>query len=214
MEYIKSWALSLLAALGLVQPVDVQPVTQQPVMIGKTRVTLVQGDITKQKVDAIVNAANENLRHGGGVARAISDAAGKRLQAYSDAMPIISNGERCPMGKAVITPAFDLEKNGVKKIIHATGPRGTTPNKEKLLADTYKNSLQVAADNGLKSIAFPAISTAIFGYDINEATPVALKAVRDFIKKNPNAFDEIRFVVFSDNDFAIYQKWMNELFRK
>ena len=129
-------------------------------------------------------------------------------------MPIIANGQRCPMGKAVITPAFNLEKIGIKKIIHATGPRGTTPNKEQLLCDTYTNSLQVAKNNGLKSIAFPAISTAIFGYDINKATPVALKTIKAFVIKLPRAFDEIRFVVFSDTDFTVYQKQMNELFKK
>lgn len=206
------WALSLITTVGLAQPVTLQ--ADQSYTIGSTQITIIQGDITKQKIDAIVNAANEDLSHGGGVARAISKAAGKRLQEYSNKMPIISNGERCPMGKAVITPAFDLEKIGIKKIIHATGPRGTTPNKEQLLYDTYTNSLQVAKDNGLKSIAFPAISTAIFGYDIDEATPVALQAIQAFVIKYPKAFDEIRFVVFSDTDLAVYQKCMNTLFKK
>ena len=182
--------------------------------IGKTNIVLVQGDITQQKVDAIVNAANENLKHGGGVARAISKAAGPCLQEYCNAMPIISNDERCPMGTAVITPAFNLEIVGIKKIIHTTGPRGSTPNKEQLLHDAYTNSLQLAYDSGLKSIAFPAISTAIFGYDINEATPIAFAAVKDFVKKHRRAFDEVRFVVFSDKDLAVYQKNINELFAK
>lgn len=208
------WALSLITTVGLAQSVIPQHVADKSCTIGSTRITIVQGDITKQKIDAIVNAANEDLSHGGGVAHAISNAAGKRLQEYSNNMPIISDGERCPMGKAVITPAFDLEKIGIKEIIHATGPRGTTTNKAQLLYDTYTNSLQVAKDNNLKRIAFPAISTAIFGYDINEATPIALKAIQDFVIKNPKAFDEIRFVVFSDKDFAVYEKCMNELFKK
>jgi O-acetyl-ADP-ribose deacetylase len=212
-EYIKSWALSLLTALGFTQSVVESQAQQKPLQIGSTKITIVQGDITQQTVDAIVNAANENLKHGGGVARAISKAAGPKLQIYCDKMPIIADGERCPMGKAVITPAFDLEKVGIKKIIHTTGPRGTTPNKETLLRDAYTNSLQVAVDNGLRSIAFPAISTAIFGYDINEATPVAFIAVRDFIKKYPKAFDEVRFVLFSDDDLAAYKKWTNELLK-
>jgi len=207
-------ALPLITIFSLAQSAEIQHNAEQPRVIGTTRITLVQGDITQQKIDAIVNAANENLSHGGGVARAISNAAGKRLQEYCNKMPSISNGERCPMGKAVITPAFDLEKIGIKKVIHATGPRGTTAGKAQLLYDTYTNSLQIAKDNNLKSIAFPAISTAIFGYDINEATPIALNAIQDFVTKNPKAFDEIRFVVFSDKDFAVYQKYMNELFRK
>ncbi|HEX4069210.1 MAG TPA: macro domain-containing protein [Candidatus Babeliales bacterium] len=213
MEYIKSWALSLLTALGFTQSTVESNAQQQPLQIGTTKITIVQGDITQQKVDAIVNAANEDLRHGGGVARAISKAAGPRLQKYCDAMPALIDGERCPMGKAVITPAFDLEKIGIKKIVHTTGPRGTTPHKKQLLRDAYTNSLQVAADNGLRSMAFPAISTAIFGYDINEATPIAFAAVKGFIKKHPKAFDEVRFVLFSDNDLAVYKKWTNELLK-
>src|SRR5690348_2103851 len=122
MEYIKSWALSLLAALGFVQePVAVQSAVQLPIMIGTTRIIIEQGDLLQQKVDAIVNAANEDLSHGGGVALAISKAAGPQLQIYSNKMPAIRNGKRCPTGSAVITPAFDLEKRGIKRIIHATG---------------------------------------------------------------------------------------------
>ena len=200
-----TWTFSFITTLVFAHTVAIDH------MIGTTQITLIEGDITQQKVDAIVNAANEDLSHGGGVARAISNAAGKGLQEYSDQMPIISNGERCPMGKAVITPAFDLEKIGIKKIIHATGPRGTTPGKEQLLYDTYTSSLQIAKENDLKSIAFPAISTAIFGYDINDATPIALKAIQNFVIKYPQAFDEIIFVVFSQEDFAVYQKYISEL---
>lgn len=207
--------LSLTQSVTSSQSTTIQYVAGQSYVIGTTQISVVEGDITQQQVDAIVKATNENLSHGNGVAHAISKAtAERRLQEYSDQMPIISNGERCPMGKAVITPAFDLEEIGIKKIIHATGPHGTTPNKEQLLYDTYTSSLQVAKDNGLKSIAFPAISTAIFGYDINEATPVALKSIKDFVIKNPKAFNEIRFVVFSHEDFAVYQKCINKSVNK
>ena len=204
MEYIKSWGLSLLAALGFAQPVAIESTVLEPLKIGTTRITIVQGDITKQNVDAIVNAANEELKHGGGVAKAIAIAAGPEFQKDSDAMPMMVNGEKCPMGKAVITPAFNLEKVGIKKVIHTTGPRGITPDKEQLLEDAYQNSLKVAQDNNLKSIAFPAISTAIFGYDINKATPIAFRTVKAFLVKNPDVFDEVRFVVFSDKDLAVY----------
>lgn len=186
-------------------PVNVN--APQTLKIGNTDITFVLGDITHQNVDAIVNAANENLRHRGGIAAAISQAAGPSLQQYSNAMPAINaKGEKCPTGGAVITPAFDLEKVGIKKIIHAVGPLGTNPNRERLLRSAYQNSLKVAKDNGLRSVAFPAISTAIFGYNINQATPVAFDAVRNFIKMNPNDFDEIRFVLFSDKDMAVYKK--------
>lgn len=212
MEYIKSWALSLLAALGLVQqPAVVQPIEQKPVVIGSTRMSIVQGDLLQQKVDAIVNAANADLSHGGGVALAISKAAGPQLQTYCNKMPALRNGKRCPTGSAVITPAFDLEKSGIKNIIHATGPTGTMPNKAELLRDAYQSSLQLCCDNGLKSVAFPAISTAIFGYDINEATPVAFKAVKDFIEKHPGKLEEVRFVLWSDQDLAVYKKYENLL---
>lgn len=219
MHYIKSWVLSLLSTLGLIQLPAPEPFDKygtvtsvngfSPDLTRFKKVVIVQGDITKQKVDVIVNAANEDLSHGGGVARAISKASGPGLQKYCNAMPAIENGQRCPMGKAVITPAFDLEKIGIKKIIHTTGPRGNTSNKEKLLYDAYYNSLKLAKENGLRSIAFPAISTAIFGYDIQEATPIAFKAVFDFIDQYPDALDEVRFVVFSDADNEVYEKFFS-----
>ena len=96
-----TWILPLITILGFAQPVLSQQTAKQLHRIGTTRITLIHGDITQQKVDAIVNAANENLSHGGGVARAISQAAEKQLQEYSNNMPMISNGERCPIGTAV-----------------------------------------------------------------------------------------------------------------
>src|SRR5260221_601803 len=102
MGYVKSWGLSVLVALGLVQQ------SAEPVKIGTTNITFVKGDITKQKVDAIVNAANEDLQNIGGVAGAISKAAGPELQLYCDKMPAVRNGKRCPTGSAVKTPAFEL----------------------------------------------------------------------------------------------------------
>lgn len=216
MEYIKSWFLSLLTALGLIQPTITMD--SNSLKIGDTCITIVQGDITKQNIDVIVNAANEELQHGGGVAKAISKAAGPQLQEYCNTLPDQPFVEykkpgsyKCPTGWAVITPSFDLEKVGIKKIIHTTGPRGSNPDKENLLRKSYQNSLQVASNNKLKSIAFPAISTAVFGYDIEKATPIAFSAVRDFIKQHPNMFDEIRFVVFSDKDLGIYKQYMNIL---
>jgi O-acetyl-ADP-ribose deacetylase (regulator of RNase III) len=219
------------APAQLVQPIIVKPAIIAPkpaalvqpianvnapnaIKIGKTNITFVKGDITQQNIDAIVNAANENLRHGGGIAAAISQAAGPSLQKYSNAMPAVNaKGEKCPTGEAVITPAFNLEKVGIKKIIHAVGPLGSDPNKKQLLTAAYQNSLKVAKNNGLRSVALPAISTAIFGYNINEATPVAFAAVRDFVKMNPKTFDEIRFVLFSDKDMKIYEKFKNELIK-
>jgi len=208
-----TWILSLISILNFAQPLIPQQLIQQSYVIGITNLELIQGDITQQHVDAIVNAANEDLNHAGGVAHAISKAAGNSLQEHCNNMPIISNDQRCPMGVAVLTPAFDLEKKGIKKIIHTTGPRGSTPHKEQLLHDAYTNSLHLAMKNNLKSIAFPAISTAIFGYDINQATPIALQAIQDFIKKHPTAFDKILLVVFSEKDLIIYKKCLH-IFKK
>ncbi len=179
-----------------------------------TTLEAVQGDITATtEHDAIVNAANSFLQHHGGVAYSISRAAGKRLQQYCMTMPSLGTkmGEKCPVGQAVITPSFKLSKNGIKHIIHAVGPqipRGTIPNRqhEKQLYDSYFNSLLVARHNKCKSVAFPAISTALYDYDITLATPIALKAVTDFINQYPESFTKITFVLFSDDDYTLYVK--------
>jgi O-acetyl-ADP-ribose deacetylase (regulator of RNase III) len=212
MDYIKHWGMSILAALGFMQPETKSPAALETINFNfncdsiNYNMTFVHGDITQQNVDVIVNAANENLNHGGGVALAISKAAGPALQNYCNTMPLIDGISRCPMGKAVITPAFNLEKVGIKKIIHTTGPRGNTPQKEQFLHDCYQNCLTLAAQNGLRTIAFPSISTAIFGYDINKAAPIAVRAIKDYIDKHPHDFDNIQFVLFSQQDFDVYKK--------
>jgi O-acetyl-ADP-ribose deacetylase len=177
-----------------------------------TRIRIIQGDITTLTGhDALVNAANTHLQHGGGVARAIAHACGKQLQQYCMAMPSLgtARGEKCQVGHAVVTPSFKLIKNGVKYIIHAVGPRiphGTLPTAchEKQLYDAYFDSLLLARHNKCSSIAFPAISTAIFGYDIKLATPIAFKAVTDFINQYPDALKTISFVLFSADDYTLY----------
>jgi len=193
-----------------------QPSPEQPeekeLYIGKTLITFVEDDITKQNVDAIVNAANEQLGNRGGIAKAIREAAGQEFQDYCDRMRILKAPDiKCPTGQAVITPAFNLKRVGIKNIINTVGPLGNNPNKKILLRTAYQNSLKIAQQYNLRSIAFPAISTAIFKYNINEATPVAFEAVKEFVKNNPNAFDEIRFVLFSDDDMAVYEKFRNIL---
>ena len=177
-----------------------------------TVINVIQGDITALTGhDAIVNAANSSLQHGGGVARAIARAAGKRLQQYCMTIPSMGSemGEKCPTGQAVITPSFKLAKNGVKHIIHAVGPRipqATQPTTvhKKQLYDAYFNSLLLARHNGCTSIGFPSISTAIFGYDITLATPIALAAVTDFINQYPDALKKITFVLFCADDYTLY----------
>jgi O-acetyl-ADP-ribose deacetylase (regulator of RNase III) len=136
---------------------------------------IIHGDITKQQTDAIVNAANTSLRAGGGVCGAIFTAAGaKNLQAACKNLAPIKAGE------AVITPGFDLP---AKYIIHAAGPiyRGGGHGEEKLLRDTYTNALKCAVENGCKSIAFPLISSGIYGYPKDEALKIATSAIQEFI---------------------------------
>lgn len=188
----------------------------------KTRIGIAKGDITKQRgIDVIVNAANEQLQHGGGVAAVINKAAGPQLQLHCDKLlPNMNNvGARCATGRAVFTPAFNLNKIGIKGIIHTVGPRiaqKKTPTiaDEQLLYAAYTNSLQLAMQNNMRTVAFPAISTAIFNYDIKRATPVAIRAVYDFIKNNPKAFDEVRFVLVSGKSFDLYEHVLKKFLHK
>jgi O-acetyl-ADP-ribose deacetylase (regulator of RNase III) len=136
---------------------------------------IIHGDITKQQTDAIVNAANTSLRAGGGVCGSIFAAAGtKNLQAACKKLAPIKTGE------AIITPGFDLP---AKYINHAAGPiyRGGVHGEEKLLHDTYTNAFKCAVENGCKSIAFPLISSGIYGYPKKEALSVATSAIQEFI---------------------------------
>ncbi len=163
-----------------------------------TKITLVKGDIVKQKADAIVNAANKSLLGGGGVDGAIHQSAGPQL---------IEECRRlrgCATGQAKITKGYSLP---AKHIIHAVGPIfGREGGKEaQLLADCYRNSLILAKRNNIKSIAFPAISTGVYGYPKEAAAKIAVKTVKKFIETDA-WFDEIRFVVFSDESYFIYKQ--------
>jgi O-acetyl-ADP-ribose deacetylase (regulator of RNase III) len=216
-------------------------------MVNGIKLSIVQGDITKQEVDVIVNAANEDLQHGGGVAAAIRKAAGgnvfqnmcnnmpyitkKQFNKQCPDLPFRSEKERCPMGYAVKTNSGDLNKIGIKAVIHTTGPRGVKAQyptvypsrmvgrddaqyRKELLEHCYSNSLKVASENKFTSIAFPSISTAIFGYPIKDAAPVAIKAVKNYFEQNPTStVKEVVFVLFSqqnksndeESDFDVYK---------
>lgn len=153
------------------------------------------GDITKEKVDVIVNAANTRLAGGGGVDGAIHRAAGSSL---SEECSKIGG---CKTGEAVMTNAGRLP---AKKVIHTPGPvwHGGTKNEAVLLRNCYKNSFELAKKNGLRTIAFPAISTGIYGYPIEEATRIAIDEGLKYV----NEFDEIRYVCFSERDYEVYQR--------
>jgi O-acetyl-ADP-ribose deacetylase len=163
-------------------------------------ITIKLGDITSEEVDVIVNAANSGLRGGGGVDGAIHRAAGPT---------VLEECRRiggCPTGRAVMTNAGRLK---AKKIIHAVGPvwRGGGAGEPALLRSAYENSFSLARENGLRTIAFPAISTGVYSYPIEEATRIALAAGR----KHEKDFDEIRYLCFSERDLQVYQRLRKEL---
>lgn len=157
-----------------------------------------KGDITKLKVDAIVNAANTSLLGGGGVDGAIHRAAGPKLLEECRTL----NG--CPTGSAKITNGYNLP---AKFVIHTVGPvwNGGNHNEEKLLADCYKNSLKQAVENNIKTIAFPAISTGVYHFPLERATKIAIKEVKEFLKKN-QSIEKVIFVCFDENTYLVYKE--------
>lgn len=163
-----------------------------------TVIETVQGDITQQDVDAIVNAANSALAAGAGVCGAIHRAAGPELEAECRKLG------GCPPGEARMTGGYALK---ARHVIHTVGPvwRGGTQGEPNLLRSCYENSLKLAAGHRLKSIAFPAISTGIFGYPLDLATQVAVDTARAFAKQ-PGSLELIRFVCFSARDLEVYRQ--------
>ena len=161
------------------------------------RMEVVQGDITKMKVDAIVNAANSSLLGGGGVDGAIHRAAGPELLAECAALG------GCATGEAKITGGYKLP---AKHVIHAVGPvwRGGTHDEDKLLADCYRNSLRIAAEHGLKTVAFPAISTGVYRFPPERACRIAVGAVREFLAGHP-AIEKVSFVCFDAATRGLYK---------
>ena len=169
--------------------------------IKETTLELIQGDITKAEVDAIVNAANSELVGGGGVDGAIRRAGGAEVERACAKIRRREGG--CPTGKAVITPGGDLHANYV---IHTVGPvwQGGNSGEAELLASCYQESLRLAVDNGIQSIAFPSISTGIYGYPTEKAAVVALTAVKEFVLQDALAPIAIQFVLFDEATHTCY----------
>ncbi|GIK61653.1 MAG: O-acetyl-ADP-ribose deacetylase [Ignavibacteriota bacterium] len=161
------------------------------------RIELYKGDITKLKVDAIVNAANTSLLGGGGVDGAIHRAAGPELLKFNKKLG------GCKTGEAKISPGFNLP---AKFIIHTVGPvwNGGKHNEDKLLADCYINSLKLAVENKIKSMAFPAISTGIYRFPLERATKIAITEVKKFLEKN-DSIEKVIFVCFDEETYEIYK---------
>lgn len=163
----------------------------------------VKGDITKMETDAIVNAANSTLLGGGGVDGAIHRAAGPEL------LEECKTHNGCDTGDAKITKGFNLPATHV---VHTVGPvwNGGKYNEDELLASCYKNSLQRAVENNLKTIAFPSISTGVYRFPFERAATIAINTVKDFLEKD-NSIEKVYFVCFSQSDFDTYQKLLNEI---
>jgi O-acetyl-ADP-ribose deacetylase (regulator of RNase III) len=167
-----------------------------------TKINIIMGDITEQKVDAIVNAANNTLLGGGGVDGAIHSKGG---------MTILEQCKKhggCPTGEARITTAGDLP---CKYVIHTVGPvYGSNKNyNEKMLYNAYFNSLKLAMEYNIKSIAFPSISTGAYGYPVNEAIEVVYNSIKGFIDSN-DGIDEINFILFNEENYRLYLEYFNK----
>ncbi len=165
------------------------------------RIKLIQGDITSLKVDAIVNAANSSLLGGGGVDGAIHKAGGNQI--LLECKEIIKEHGRCPNGHAVITNAGKLP---AKFVIHTVGPvwYGGNNNEEEELRNSYRNSLELAVKHGLKTIAFPNISTGVYRFPKKEAAKIAVSELKIFLTNN-QTIEQIIFICFNRDNFEIYK---------
>ncbi len=173
--------------------------------VGQSKVELLEGDITEQDTDAIVNAANRTLLGGGGVDGAIHRAAGPQLLAECRTLG------GCETGDAKITRGYNLK---ARHVIHTVGPvyRSGNPKIPALLASCYQRSLEVVSENKLKSVSFPSISTGAYGYPLDEAAPIALTTVMEYLKSH---FDIqlVRFVLFGQEAYRAHAKALKKLIK-
>ncbi len=170
----------------------------------KERIQILEGDITKQKVDAIVNAANTSLLGGGGVDGAIHRAAGPELLEETRKIG------GCPTGEARVSKGYRLP---AKWVIHTVGPiwKGGNKNEDQLLANCYRNSLKAALDLGAKTVAFPSISTGAYGFPLERATRIAINETKAFLEKN-NIPEKVIFVCFGKEALETYKRIFDEVF--
>ena len=180
------------------------------VIVNKTRLTLMQGDITRQATDAIVNAANSSLMGGGGVDGAIHRAGGPAI--LEECKKIVDRQGRLPTGKAVITTGGDLN---ARHVIHTVGPvwHGGNRGEAEMLASAYEESLTLAVNSNLKTISFPSISTGAYGYPVDSAAEVALQTVVSFLKKKV-PLQEVVFVLFDNRTCEVYIEELERLLSK
>jgi O-acetyl-ADP-ribose deacetylase (regulator of RNase III) len=171
------------------------------VMVNKTKVSIVQGDITRQGTDAIVNAANSSLMGGGGVDGAIHRAGGPAI--LEECKRIIARQGRLATGKAVITTGGNLK---ARYVVHTVGPiwQGGSGNEAELLRSAYYECLKLATGNKLASISFPSISTGAYGYPVDEAAEIAVGTVVSFLKEQATSLEEVVFVLFDSRTWQSY----------
>ena len=172
-------------------------------IVHQSTLEIVQGDITQQDTVAIGNAANSALAGGGGVDGAIHRAGGPALMSE-----LRAKYKGCPTGSAVITGGGNLK---AKYVIHAVGPRYSgSPKDRELLSSAYRKSLELCTQNKISSMAFPSISTGIYGYPVEEASQIALKTVMDYLKDYPE-IKLVRFVLFDSKTFDAYKESLKEI---
>jgi O-acetyl-ADP-ribose deacetylase (regulator of RNase III) len=176
-------------------------VEEMKINVEKSILEIAQGDITQQDTEAIGNAANSALAGGGGVDGAIHRAGGPSIMSELKA-----RYKGCPTGSAVITGGGNLK---AKYVIHAVGPRYSgSPKDPELLSGAYRKTLELCSQNKISSVAFPSISTGVYGYPVEEASRIALKTVMDYLKDHPE-IKLVRFVLFDSKTFEVYKESLN-----
>ena len=180
---------------------SLRPVGPGPVGYTRPMLQLVQGNIAEERSCAVVTAANAQLAGGGGVDGVIHRAAGPEL------LRAIRAIGGTPTGTAVITPAFDLSRQGVRYVIHAVGPiwRGGSRGEAEALAGAYRASLRLAREHGCTSVSLPALSTGVYGYPLDQAAPVAVRAIREELEAGEAELD-VRLVLYGDSAFQAFER--------
>ncbi len=180
--------------------------------IRNTEVVIVQGDITRQDAEAIVNAANSSLMGGGGVDGAIHRAGGPSILRECREIRNKQWPDGLPTGEVAVTSAGNLK---AKFVLHTVGPvwRGGTKNEENLLRKCYTNTLEICDSRKISSVSFPSISTGAYGYPIEYASRIALEAVKEYIITHETEVKEVRFILFSEPDMKIYEEAAKDIFK-
>ena len=180
----------------------------EQITVNEAKLSIIQGDITRQDTDAIVNAANSSLMGGGGVDGAIHRAGGPAI--LEECKQIVANQGRLPTGKAVITTGGNL---ATKHVIHTVGPvwHGGGKGEAEFLKSAYRESLKLAAGNNLASVSFPSISTGAYGYPVEQASRVALRTVAAFLREEMTSVKEVVFVLFDSRTYEAYVAALREV---